>query len=358
MSFVHDKAMLNSINSLPRILIVGNPLSFHVGAHFQRAAQSLGLAVSMMDMQQAYAAPRLVQRIYWRLSHHRPIQLNHFSRLVLEKCQQFRPQLLLATGLAPITAPVLQAIADMGILTACYATDDPWNPAHRTKWFFEALPCYTHIFSPRKANLGEFNQLGCTTSYLPFAYDPTMHRQIDPSLEERTYLASDVLFAGGGDQDRLPMMKRLAEEGFKLALYGGYWNKFKATRAYSRGHADLETICKAVAAAKVSLCLVRRANRDGHVMRSFEVPAIGGCMVTEDTLEHREIFGDEGEAVSYFSNADELVDKLRWLTTNEQECSRLARAAHMRITQGQHTYKDRLITVIYRIQQQKACYAV
>ena len=54
-------------------------------------------------------------------------------------------------------------------------------------------------------------------------------------------------------------------------------------------------------AAKVNLCLVRRAKRDGHVMRSFEIAAVGGCMLAQDTDEHREIFGPEGEAVRLFS---------------------------------------------------------
>jgi hypothetical protein len=47
-------------------------------------------------------------------------------------------------------------------------------------------------------------------------------------------------------------------------------------------------------------CPVRRASRDGHIMRSFEIAAVGGCMLAQDIDEHREIFGSEGEAVVYF----------------------------------------------------------
>ena len=75
-----------------------------------------------------------------------------------------------------------------------------------------------------------------------------------------------------------------------MALYGEFWQRFPATRSLTRGQADAETVRRAILQTKVTLCMVRRANRDGHAMRTFEVPASGGCMLTEDTEEHREIF--------------------------------------------------------------------
>jgi spore maturation protein CgeB len=93
---------------------------------------------------------------------------------------------------------------------------------------------------------------------------------------------------------------------------------------------------------------VRRANRDEHVMRTFELPAMGACMLTEDTTDHREIFGEDGEAVSYFHTPDEMVDKLRWLLTHDDERRRLADAARRVITRGHHTYRDRLEAMLER----------
>ena len=53
-------------------------------------------------------------------------------------------------------------------------------------------------------------------------------------------------------------------------------------------------------------------------MRTFEVPAIGACMLTEDTEEHREIFGKEGDAVLYFRTMNEMVSQLRFLLDHER----------------------------------------
>ena len=163
---------------------------------------------------------------------------------------------------------------------------------------------------------------------------------------ERKRFASDVLFAGGADRDRVPYMGALIRAGFNVALYGGFWERYPQTAGFTRGHADPQMLRRAVSAAKVSLCLVRRANRDGNVMRSFELPAMGACMLTEDTEEHHEIFGDDGEAVAFFRTREEMVEKLRWLLAHDDVRRRLKEAAHRLVTTGRNSYGDRLQTML------------
>jgi spore maturation protein CgeB len=83
-------------------------------------------------------------------------------------------------------------------------------------------------------------------------------------------------------------------------------------------------------------------------MRSFEIPAIGACMLTEDTEEHRAIFGADEENVVYFRSKEEMVDRLRWLLEHDAERVRLAGAAHRLIAGGKNTYRDRLETMLNR----------
>ena len=69
-------------------------------------------------------------------------------------------------------------------------------------------------------------------------------------------------------------------------------------------------------------------------------------MLTEDTSEHREIFGPEGEAVLYFQSISEMVEKLRWLLNHETERKQLAHSAHQLIINGRNTYRDRLESML------------
>jgi len=331
----------------PRLVIVGNPGVIHVGSHFDQAACSAGLKVTLCDVRAAFAGPRWLASMVWRLGGHRPLRLRQFSEEVVSVCRATRPTWLLSTGLAPLDARALAAIGRLGIQRYNFLTDDPWNPAHRAPWFFTALPLYDRVFSPRLANMDDLRQLGChEVSYLPFAYAPAVHFPEAPPKSVAPRYATDVVFLGGADGDRIPVMSAVARAGFHVALWGGYWARHPETRAHARGHADPRTVRHAIAGAKVGLCLVRRANRDGHAMRSYELPAMGGCMLVERTDEHRSMFGDDGQAVVYFDGVESMIDRLHWLIGHDHERRRLATTAHRLIVDGQNTYRDRLAAIL------------
>ena len=55
---------------------------------------------------------------------------------------------------------------------------------------------------------------------------------------------------------------------------------------FARGFADLATQRRETARAKCVLGLVREANRDGHSMRTHEVPAMRGLLLAQRTPQH------------------------------------------------------------------------
>jgi hypothetical protein len=169
--------------------------------------------------------------------------------------------------------------------------------------------------------------------------------------EDRRAYEADVMFAGGADRERVATMRPLLDAGLRVALYGGYWDRNAATRASARGFLDAAGIRRAATVGQLCLCLVRRANRDGHAMRSFEVPAIGGCPLVEDTAEHRAIFGPDGHAVAYFDSPEAMVRTARALLAAPDRRRALAEAARARITRGGETYRDRLATILARLQE-------
>jgi spore maturation protein CgeB len=329
--------------SEPRLLIVGNPQPFHVGAHLDHAARSLGVTSKFVDVGGAFQGPWWWRKVNWWLVGHRPARIRRFGRHLIEACRQFRPRWLVVTGIAPPDWQVLQTIGGLGIRRLNYLTDDPWNPAHRAPWFMKALREYDVVFSTRRANLDDLERHGCRAAvFLPFAYSPVAHFPEGPEPHEVVRYDTDIMFAGAADRDRIEVMRNLIGSGLRVALYGGYWKRDPVCRAFALGHADLPALRKSAAGAAVCLGLVRRANRDGHCMRTFEVPAMKGCLLGEDTLEHREILGDDAESVVYFRTPEEMILRARWLVGHQGERERLAQGAHARITGGKHTYADRL----------------
>ncbi len=328
------------------LLLAANPSPEHVGGHLYKAAISMGIDTVVHDVRLATAGPRWAAAAFWRLGR-RPLRMGQYGKSLLACCAQFEPRVCISVGIAPIARHVLLAIREMGIPAFNFLSDDPWNPSRYAPWFLEALPHYDCVFSPRRANLEDLKRHGCrTVSYLPFAYSEEMHLIPDVRASAEDPSGPDIVFVGGADADRIPFMSALLEANFTLRLYGGYWDRFPATRSCACGIVPPQQARRATAGARIALCLVRRANRDGHVMRSFEIPAMGSCMLAESTAEHRDLFGEEGQAVLYFNGIPELIRKARWLLEHPEERRRLRTALYRRITSGGHTYGDRLRSML------------
>jgi spore maturation protein CgeB len=327
-----------------KLALLGKLDGTHIGGSIARGAAALGIKSILFDAEQAAAAPRLLRSLSWRLGDRRPLHLDRFSNELVETCAQAKPDILIATGMAPLTESALRSLRQLGVVSVNYSTDDPWNPAMRSNWHLQALPCYDFIFSPRQSNLDDFRHLGCArVHYLSFGYDESLFA----NAAQFDFPAHDVLFVGGADSDRVAFMTEFIRHGPPVKVAGGYWEKFPAFRTHALGLKPPEIIKALTAAAKVNLCLVRRANRDGHVMRSFEIAAIGGCMLVEDTEEHRAIFGVDGESVRYFRTPEQAATLARFLIDHPAERVRLAASVRDRVSRHAHTYRDRLRTIMH-----------
>ncbi len=330
-----------------RLLVVGNDGGTNVGASLVRSARSIGLRAEIKDASQAFAAPQPLARVNWWLLGRRPTRLRSFSEAVVERCRREPPTWLITTGLAPVQRSALERIHELGVITINYLTDDPWNPAFKSRWFLDALVAYDRVFSPRTSNLEDLERLGCKcVAFLPFAADPEIFFPEVPTADEEHQLRSDVCFAGGSEHERVPLLSAMIDAGLDVAVYGDAWDRFPETRQAWRGYATPATLRKSTRTAAVSLCLVRHANRDGHTMRTFEVPFMGGCMLVEDTAEHRAIFGENDAAVVYFRSVSEGVSGARALVADPARRYRLATTAHALVANGHHTYTDRLRTMV------------
>ena len=332
-----------------KIMVVGGALETNVGLSLHQAASSLGIASEMVDTLPAFAGPKLLRALHWRFNDRRPVRIEEFSDSVVQRCHQSRPDILISTGIAPLSSNALKTLSSLNIVLANFQTDDPWNTTHLSNWYLEALPRYDYIFSPRFATLPQLRaSTSANVSYLPFGYDRKLfYPEVDPVALKKT-LPCDVVFAGGADKDRLLEVKLLARSGLSIGLYGGYWHKYAFANQLYRGMADAATLRSAHANAKVAVGMVRRANRDGNSMRTYELAAMGCCCVMADTNDHRALFGTEGDAVLYFSSPESLVDKCISLCQDHNMRAKMATRVRELVSSG-HSYEDRLQSMITMI---------
>jgi glycosyltransferase involved in cell wall biosynthesis len=335
-----------------RILLIGNMTFYHIGAFFRNALHTLGLPHVALDVSlyDQVPGPPIVRKVANRLMGRRLFRYWRFNRDIRAAARDFRPEMVLITGGSPVGGSTLRELKEQtGAVLVNYATDDPFNKAASPPWAASNIPLYDVYASTKRAIICDVRAAGCRqVAFVPFGYEPSLHfPDKTESGKELERFSSDVVFAGGGDRDRYPYFEALVHgiPDLRLHLYGRYWDRNSVLSRYNRGFALGRNYRLALRGAKIAPCLVRRANRDGHVMRSFELPACGAFMLAERTEEHQEFFR-EGEEVGYFNSPAELVEKVRYYLEHDGERQRMAEAAYRRVTTGGHTYAHRLQQIL------------
>lgn len=294
-------------------------------------------------------ARSLLHQAGYRLLGRRPLSWRRLNRELIDRAVRFGPDAVLVVKGPYIAARTLAEIrARTGARLINYATDDPFNPANRTRDLADSIACYDLYASPRRAVIPDLRRAGCQRPiYLPFGYQPGVH--FPEAADER--FRCDVVFLGGADADRIPWFEELARiPGLHLSLYGGYWSGHPALRACARGFARGREYRLALAGAKIAIGLVRRANRDGHSMRTFEIPACGAFLLAERTEEHLELF-EEGREAVFFDSPEELADKTRFYLRQDAARARIAEAGRRRVAGGGHSYASRLAALLEAVRQ-------
>jgi spore maturation protein CgeB len=332
---------------MTRILLVDTTRYAPVSPFFVDAAGDLGYEPLFVD-EAPYLRPletSLVQKIGYRLFRRRPLTRWRYNQALLGAARRFRPEFVVVVKGAYIMPSTLRRIKEeTGAVLVNYATDDPFNKANATPDLVAGIPAYDVYASTKRAIMDDVKRAGGRlVIHTMVGYKPSVHFPEAPATaEEARRFGSDVVLVGGADRDRLRDLEPVVAAGdISLALYGGYWNRDQRFRPHARGFAMGRDYRLALGGARIGLCLVRRANRDQHSMRSFEIPACGTFMLAERTEEHLAVF-QEGEEAAFFSSPEELLEKIRYYLAHDEERRRVARAGYARVTTGGHTYRDRL----------------
>jgi spore maturation protein CgeB len=300
----------------------------------------------------AFARTRgwLLSRVAARIAQRPALDYEGLNHDFLTRTLAFQPDVILICKGAFLAPETLAHVKhETGALLANYATDDPFNRRVSTRDLVDAIPLYDLYACTKREIMVDVVKAGCANvRYVPFAYKPSVHYPEPPATaEEHRQFDADVAFIGGCDADRVPFFQSLVEAipDLNLALYGGFWNRVPRLRRYSRGFAMGRSFRMALGGAKIALNLVRRANRDGHVMRSFEIPACGAFMLAERTREHLELFG-ECSSAAYFASPEELVTQVDYYLACDQERDRIARNGRARVANEAHSYLDRVLAIL------------
>ena len=150
-------------------------------------------------------------------------------------------------------------------------------------------------------------------------------------------LEYDVTFIGQAYGERPATVERLRAEGFDVRCWGFGWPE---------GRIEQDEMVRVFGASRINLNLSsayveprgmpspRRRLREAETAdtrrsqikgRTFEVPGSGGFLLT-DRVPHLEDFLTPGKEVGTFGSTDDLVERVGWWLTHEEERAAVAKA--------------------------------
>jgi spore maturation protein CgeB len=205
-----------------------------------------------------------------------------------------------------------------------------------------AVPLYDCIFTFSKFQVAQLYWFQAQkVVWLPFGMAPAVHHRVAPTAAEQARFGSAVAYMGTWQPHVELWLEPLA--GQDLKIWGNQWYR-------SAGHAQLvskwqgegaglyQDMAKIVGASRVIFNMVRFHNGNGHSMKTFEIPACGGFMLTNRTDEQLEFFAED-EGAAYYSTTAELLDKLKFYLGHDTARSRIAERGHQ--LAQQHSYAAR-----------------
>lgn len=250
----------------------------------------------------------------------------------------------------------LKSIKNKGIKLINYNLDHPlvyYSKASGNSNIYNSIHLYDLHFTYSEAIKRELEDKFplLNVSYLPFGY-PSYVSDLDlEQIQEKI----KVCFIGYGDKERFKWIKSLSDNGIEVDLYGPGWdpylkkNRLKGVVSFSpvNGIKYWETIVK----YRVQLNLLRPHNYLSHNMRTFEVPSVGGIMLTQETPEHLEFFSKNSE-VFFFKDQESLVHQVNEiLGFSKDQSIKIRQNAKYRCESSGYSYNHRINVALQKIKE-------
>jgi hypothetical protein len=286
---------------------------------------------------------RILFRIYPKLFYSR------LNKELLRDVITFNPDVVWIFKGMEVLPSSLQQIKNRGIKLVNYNPDHPFRYVSRGSGngnVKKSIPLFNLYISYSRIILDELKERcpQTTTFYLPFGY----HDYVD-NLKFASEEIIRICFVGHADEKRAKFISTLAKSNLEIDLYGAKWSKYfkkkiKNINIYSA--VTGEQYWGVLRKYRVQLNLFRDHNIQSHNMRSFEIPAVGGIMLANYSVEQSSFFEDGKEAF-YFTSDEELLQKAKFILSMDSESADIIRNfARKRSKDSLYSYSERCKLVL------------
>ncbi|MFN3821489.1 MAG: glycosyltransferase, partial [bacterium] len=251
---------------------------------------------------------------------------------------------------APVKRELLTLLRRRRITTAFWFVEDFRTFSYWREW----AHLYDHFFVIQEEPFISIlkNRGVKSVHYLPLAADPTIHRPIHLTEEEKNRFGSPISHVGIGYRNRRQIFTALADLPFKI--WGDEWKGAGGVehllQENSRRLNEEETV-KVFNASLINLNLHSSSfhngiNPDGDFLnpRTFEICGCGGFQL----VDYRHLLPrhfQPGKEVIVYRTLEELQLAIKHYLQSPEERETIAQAGKMRVFQ-EHTYDHRILEAI------------
>jgi spore maturation protein CgeB len=350
--------MLNSIphqnNKLPKIkeainldierkfVLVGSYQGYNLESYVKLALERLGHSVNYFTyygLLGRLASPVRMSTTRSAILRElaRPLFLNKINKKLKEALVKSQPRYMLTVKGEIILPSTLDYVRkELGIKTILWFPDDPHFFNGFTK---HVAPHYDYVFTSSKKAISRYEQIGVkNVTFLPFACEPSMHKTVTLSPEEKTLYGSDVSLVGTYYPRRQRILNKL--HNFNINVYGPYW-KFLSRKKNIHKSIWGPNMVKVFNASKIVLDIY-----DPEVLkyqpsaRTFEATGSGAFLLTEHPPNMEELF-EIGKEIVCYKDEVELLDLLAYYLDADEERKEISVKGQERAYRD-HTIDERM----------------
>ena len=229
-------------------------------------------------------------------------------------------------------------------------TPDPAFLFHRSRFFLNTLKLYDNCITTKSFELNEYMKYGCKNLiFCTQGYDEAIHKPFN-DFDAKKY---DVCFIGHFEKNRAELIQNILDSDISVVLAGIKWEKFvkknkERSNLYFVGSNVVgEEYSRLISESRIGLGLLSKWIPEKHTTRTFEIPACGTALLTEDNSETRSFF-KENEAIFYDKEASLPLVIKSWLNSPEK----LKNVTHLgmkKIQGGNYTYLKLLRQVLTKV---------
>ncbi|MBP9712360.1 MAG: glycosyltransferase [Sterolibacterium sp.] len=227
-----------------------------------------------------------------------------------------------------------------------WATDDSWKYEEFSRWVAGAFDIYATTY---RSALDKAQRDGYDHFFLTQWAAPASLLQAPKAAQDCRY---PVSFVGAAYGNRLKWVEQLRQRGIEVNCFGHGWAGGVVASADVPRIINDSVISLNFGDSGLRLQGGRLQYTRQIKARVFEVPAAGGCLLTEPA-ENLDDYFSVGEDIALYQTLDELADKIHRLLESPQQRDHMAQSGHARV-RDEHTYEARFNRLFERVAMVRA----